>query len=111
MGNTLVLLGGIGVDQMAEDINAMLSQLVVVFTSQEQKIDISKHWNIVLSANYIQYNHQFISMSSSAHENASKSRSLESRLLTGLLFLLLSWRFDSSIRPRQSCFQVCCHLY
>ena len=32
MGKTLVLLGGIGVDQMAEDINAMLSQLVVVFT-------------------------------------------------------------------------------
>ena len=65
-------------------------------TSLEGKIDISKHWNIVLSVNY---------------ENASKSRSLESRLLTGLLFLLLSWRFDSSISPRQSCFQVCCHLY
>ena len=80
-------------------------------TSLEGKIDISKHWNIVLSVNYIQYNHQFISMFSSAHENASKSRSLESRLLTGLLFLLLSWRFDSSICPRQSCFQVCCHLY
>ena len=32
MGKTLVLLGGIGVDQMVEDINAMLSQLVVVFT-------------------------------------------------------------------------------